>query len=107
MTGVPMGGPEGSDSPRKVRAGSIDSGHLLLVGAGPGLGLAIARRFAAGGYRLTLVARSAGRLGELALSLDDTGAEINTADRPDGRSLAGGIPLHRRVRRNLRKGSIR
>ena len=30
---------------------SIDGRHLLLVGAGPGLGGAVARRFAAGGYR--------------------------------------------------------
>ena len=70
-----------------MTAGSIDSGHLLLVGAGPGLGLAIARRFATGGYRVTLVARSADRLGELAQSLDDTGAEVNTveadASRPE------------------------
>src|ERR1700722_7094627 len=68
-------------------AGSIDSGHLLLVGAGAGLGLAVAHRFAAGGYRVTLVARSADRLGELARSLDDTGAEVNTveadASRPE------------------------
>ena len=63
-----------------MTAGSIDSGPLLLVGAGPGLGLAIARRFAAGGYRVTLVARSADRLAELARSLDDTGAEINTVE---------------------------
>ena len=70
MTRVPTGEPEGNDSPEKVRAGSIDGGHLLLVGAGPGLGLAVARRFAAGGYRVTLVARS----------LDDTGAEINTLE---------------------------
>ena len=37
---------------------SIDNRHLLLVGAGPGLGMAVARRFADGGYRVTLVARS-------------------------------------------------
>jgi short-subunit dehydrogenase len=78
MTRVPTSGPEPDDDPQQVRAGSVDSGHLLLVGAGPGLGLAVARRFAAGGYRLTLVARSADRLGELARSLDDTGAEVNT-----------------------------
>src|SRR3984885_9762276 len=70
-----------------MTAGSIDSGHLLLVGASPGLGLAVAHRFAAGGYRVTLVARSADRLGALARCLDDTGAEINTveadASRPE------------------------
>jgi short-subunit dehydrogenase len=80
MTRAPRGEPEGRDGPEKVRAGSIDGGHLLLVGAGPGLGLAIARHFAAGGYRVTLVARSADRLGELAQRLDDTGAEINTVE---------------------------
>jgi short-subunit dehydrogenase len=78
MTRVPKGEPEGKDSPEKLRTGSIDDGHLMLVGAGPGLGLAIAHRFAAGGYRLTLVARSADRLGELARGLDDTGAEVTT-----------------------------
>jgi short-subunit dehydrogenase len=84
MTRVPTGEPEGNDSPGKVRAGSIDGGHLLLVGAGPGPGLAVSRRFAAGGYRVTLVARSADRLGELARSLDDTGAEINTLEADAG-----------------------
>ena len=38
--------------------GSVDGRHLLLVGAGPGLGTAVARRFAVGGYRVTLVASS-------------------------------------------------
>ncbi len=80
MTRAPAGEPEGNDGPGTVRAGSIDSGHLLLVGAGPGLGLAVARRFAAGGYRVTLVARNADRLAELARSLDDIGAEINTVE---------------------------
>jgi short-subunit dehydrogenase len=80
MARAATGEPEGNDSPETVRAASIDSGHLLLVGAGPGLGLATARRFAAGGYRVTLVTRSACRLAELARSLDDTGAEINTVE---------------------------
>ena len=86
MTRASTGQPEANDGPEKA-AGSIDSGHLLLVGAGPGLGLAVARRFAAGGYRVTLLARSADRLAELARNLDDTGAEINTveadASRPE------------------------
>ena len=52
--------------------------HPLLVGAEPGLGAAVARRFASRGYRVTLIARSRDRLGELASNLVDTGAEINT-----------------------------
>jgi short-subunit dehydrogenase len=68
--------------------GSVDGRHLLLVGAGPGLGTAVARRFAVGGYRVTLVARSPGGLRDLAGTLADTGATINTiaadASDPDG-----------------------
>ena len=37
MTPAPMGKSEGSDGPENVRAGSIDSGHLLLVERGPAL----------------------------------------------------------------------
>jgi short-subunit dehydrogenase len=77
MTAKSTGDSERSGSERTVRVGVIDRRHLLLVGAGPGLGLAVAHRFASGGYRVTLVARSTDRLGELASSLADTGAEIN------------------------------
>ena len=61
-----------------VGAGSIDGHHLLLIGAGPGLGGAVARRFAEGGYRVTLVARSTDGLSKLAGTLADTGADIDT-----------------------------
>ena len=63
----------------------IDAGHLLRVGPGPGLGTAVARRFAEGGYGVTLVARSTDGLRELADGLADTGADINTisADASD------------------------
>ena len=37
MTRIPTGESDGNDSPEKVRAGSIDSGHLLLAGPGPAL----------------------------------------------------------------------
>lgn len=77
---TPTGDSEGSSSEDTVRVGTIDRGHLLLVGAGPGLGLAVARRFALGGYRVTLLARKTDQLGELAQSLDDTGAEIDTIE---------------------------
>ncbi len=68
---------------------SIDNRHLLLVGAGPGLGMALARRFADGGYRVTLVARSQDRLGDLGDSLADTGAHIDmiAADASDPEGL--------------------
>jgi short-subunit dehydrogenase len=57
---------------------SIDNQHLLLVGAGPGLGMEIARRFAEGAYRVTLLARSTDGLRELADDLAPTGAQIDT-----------------------------
>ena len=75
MTGTPTSDPDRSGS-----VGTVDRSHLLLVGAGPGLGMAVARRFAVGGYRVTLVARSADKLGDLAGSLADTGAEIGTIE---------------------------
>jgi short-subunit dehydrogenase len=73
--------------------GSIDNRHLLLVGAGPGLGLAIARRFASGGYRITLLARSTDGLDKLTGSLADTGAKIETiaADASDPDALGDQI----------------
>jgi short-subunit dehydrogenase len=68
---------------------SVDNRRLLLVGAGPGLGMAVARRFADGGYRVTLVARSTDRLSDLADSLADTGAQIDliAADASDPEAL--------------------
>jgi len=73
----------------EAAVGSVDPRHLLLVGAGPGLGIAVARRFAAGGYRVTLVARSTDRLDDLAASLGGTGAEVRTlvADASDPEAL--------------------
>jgi short-subunit dehydrogenase len=59
---------------------AIDDHHLLLVGAGPGLGMAVARRFAEGGYRVTLAARSTDGLRALADGLADTGVQIDTAE---------------------------
>jgi short-subunit dehydrogenase len=64
--------------------GTVDANHLLLIGAGPGLGMAIARRFAVGGYRVTLVARSGDRLQELAASLSDTATEVDTIEADAG-----------------------
>lgn len=43
--------------------------HAILVGAGPGLGAALARRFAREGFRFTLVARKADKLAALIAKL--------------------------------------
>jgi short-subunit dehydrogenase len=84
MTSPPGRDPEGSGG-----VGTVDRRHLLLVGAGPGLGMAVARRFAVGGYRVTLVARSTDGLGDLAGRLSATGAKIGTikADASDPDAL--------------------
>ena len=72
------GGSASADLPEARGPGSVDDRHLLLVGAGPGLGMAVASRFAVGGYRVTLVARSSDGLSDLASQLAETGAEIRT-----------------------------
>jgi NAD(P)-dependent dehydrogenase (short-subunit alcohol dehydrogenase family) len=69
---------------------SVDPRHLLLVGAGPGLGAAVARRFAREGYRLTLVARSEPAVLQ---ELRDTGADVSAvrADAGDATSLRAAL----------------
>jgi short-subunit dehydrogenase len=89
MNGTPTSDREGGRIGEAVDVGTVDRRHLLLLGAGPGLGLAVARRFAVGGYRVSLVARSTDGLSHLAASLADTGAEIVTieADASDPEGL--------------------
>jgi short-subunit dehydrogenase len=67
----------------------VDPRHLLVIGAGPGLGGGIAHRFARGGYHLTLLARSTDGLAKLASDLADTGADVDTvaADVSDPAAL--------------------
>jgi NADP-dependent 3-hydroxy acid dehydrogenase YdfG len=51
--------------------------HALLVGVGPGLGASLARTFAAAGYDLTLVARTAGSLEQVADEVRATGRTVH------------------------------
>jgi len=90
MTGTPTSKPD-----RSGGVGTVDRTHLLLVGAGPGLGVALARRFAVGGYRVTLLARSNDKLADLAGDLADTGAEIGTieADASDPEELGARLAV--------------
>jgi short-subunit dehydrogenase len=61
------------------------SRSIAVFGAGPGLGQAVARRYAREGYAVTLVARRPERLGRLAQDLASAGAtaHVITADLAD------------------------
>ncbi|MDT0166581.1 SDR family NAD(P)-dependent oxidoreductase [Actinotalea sp. AC32] len=59
---------------------ALDGAHVLVVGATGGLGSVICRRLAARGTRLTLSARSAGRLGDLADELGAAALGTHAAD---------------------------
>ena len=60
---------------------------LVIVGAGPGMGLAIARLFGRNGFQVALVARTQSKLDELAAQLGEEGIEAagfaaDVMDRP-------------------------
>jgi NAD(P)-dependent dehydrogenase (short-subunit alcohol dehydrogenase family) len=55
----------------------VDPRHLLLIGAGPGVGASVIRRFGREGFRSTLIARG-GTLGQLAAELRSDGLGIET-----------------------------
>lgn len=52
--------------------------HLLIIGAGPGVALGVAHRFGREGFAVSLVARRAGSLDELAQQLHDAGINVAT-----------------------------
>src|SRR5580658_5868203 len=54
---------------------SVDPRHLLLIGAGPGVGASVVRRFGREGFRSTLISRSKA-LDQLAPELRSGGLEI-------------------------------
>jgi NAD(P)-dependent dehydrogenase (short-subunit alcohol dehydrogenase family) len=59
----------------------MDERVCVVTGVGPGTGAALARRFAAGGYRVALLARDAGRLEKLAVELPGAAAfPVDVAD---------------------------
>ncbi len=73
---------------------TVDPNHLLLIGAGPGVGAGVIRRFGREGFRSTLIARKA--LDELAAELRGAGLEIKAigadiADLDDYRKTLEGI----------------
>jgi NADP-dependent 3-hydroxy acid dehydrogenase YdfG len=66
---------------------------LVIVGAGPNLGLAVARRFGREGFRVGLISRRESKLVELVaqLELDGVIAASAAADIRDSDALAGAI----------------
>lgn len=70
-----------------------DMGSCIIIGAGPGLGAAIARRFASGGFAVGLVARDRARLQALAEQCQDHGVDVasRSADAADPAGLAAAI----------------
>src|SRR4051795_11243997 len=66
---------------------------LVIVGAGPNLGLAIARRFGREGFAVGLVSRTRSKLDALVAQLASEGvtAAARAADVRDGGALAGAI----------------
>lgn len=66
--------------------------HCLVVGVGPGVGLACARRFADGGYQVTLLARHAGRMESFAAEIDGAaGYAVDILDLDAFRATLGQI----------------
>jgi NADP-dependent 3-hydroxy acid dehydrogenase YdfG len=68
---------------------------IAVVGAGPGVGMAVAARFAREGYRVALLARNLPRLRQLAARLGERGfeAEAFEADVLDRGDLAASLEL--------------
>ncbi|GAA4669989.1 SDR family NAD(P)-dependent oxidoreductase [Frondihabitans cladoniiphilus] len=66
---------------------------IAIIGAGPGLGLTVARRFAREGFAVALVSRHQGRLDELAATLRSEGhtAEGFSANVRDQASLQNAL----------------
>ena len=61
----------------------MTSPEYVVLGAGPGLGLSAARRFARGGYAVTLVGQSVEQMEPLAQALRDESFDAE----PDGVEL--------------------
>jgi NADP-dependent 3-hydroxy acid dehydrogenase YdfG len=66
---------------------------IIIVGAGPGVGAATARRFAAAGYDIGLIARNPKRLEEFAGTLSNGGAQVGwaAADMSDEAALGDAL----------------
>jgi NADP-dependent 3-hydroxy acid dehydrogenase YdfG len=71
------------------------TGPLLVIGAGPGVGVAVARRFGREGHPVGLVARNRDRLDTMTQHLQDEGitAAFATADVRDASAVREAIDV--------------
>jgi NADP-dependent 3-hydroxy acid dehydrogenase YdfG len=67
--------------------------HLLVIGAGPGISAATARRLGSEGYTVSLIARGEQPLAELGASLQEEGLDVvwAAADAGDPAALTGAV----------------
>lgn len=74
-----------------------DAGSFVVIGAGPGLGSAAARRFGRKGHPVGLIARNADRLATVAADLASEGltTTAETADVTDAQALAATVGVLR------------
>ncbi|MES9743787.1 SDR family NAD(P)-dependent oxidoreductase, partial [Priestia megaterium] len=49
--------------------------NIVIVGAGPGLGMSIAKKFGKNGFRVALIARNEEKLNHLVIELEQLGIE--------------------------------
>ncbi|CDX32737.1 Serine 3-dehydrogenase (fragment) [Mesorhizobium sp. ORS 3359] len=66
---------------------------IMIIGAGPGIGQAVARRFGREGWTIVLCSRSHKRLATLVAELQRTGVEAHAieADATDAAALRAAI----------------
>ena len=67
----------------------------VVAGAGPGTGSALCRRFAAGGYRVAMLARDADRLATLGREIDGSrGYAVDVGDASAVQEVVGRVTKH-------------
>ena len=72
------------------------SPHCLVIGVGPGLGMGCVRRFAAGGYQVSMIARHAGRLESWAADIGESaGFPVDITDESAFRQTLNHIVAER------------
>lgn len=83
----------GTTGGERARVGQVDNKVIVIVGAGPGIGASVARRFGREGYDVALIARAGDTLDRLGVELQDEGitAGWTAVDVTDAAALTAAI----------------